>query len=77
MKRLMVWVIKSLISLLSIFEGVNMPKCVICDYEGTTEPDKYGNYIFYWDDEPICMACREEHSLELDAGIKPSHIKKE
>ena len=53
-----------------------MPKCVICDYEGTTEPDKYGNYIFYWDDEPICMACREEHSLELDAGIKPSHIKK-
>ena len=51
-----------------------MAKCVICGYEGTTEPDSYGNYILYWEDEAICMACREDHSMELDLGIKPSHI---
>ncbi len=53
-----------------------MAKCVICRYEGTEKPDKYGNYIFYWQNEPICMACREEYSLELDAGIKPSKLAK-
>jgi predicted RNA-binding Zn-ribbon protein involved in translation (DUF1610 family) len=55
--------------------GEQLERCVICGYEGTKEKDQHGNYIFYWGNEPICMACREDHSMELDAGIKPSSLK--
>jgi len=51
-----------------------MDICVICGYEGTTEKDRYGNYIHYRYREPVCRACEEDYSLELDAGIRPSSL---
>ena len=50
-------------------------KCSICGYEGTTEPDEYGNYIHYRYGAPVCKACEEDHSLELDAGLDPASLR--